>query len=371
MKKSLTILFSVISLAVMSQSKVGYFRRFYIDDRQYQLRTLDSLDELTARLTNCYRVTFDDKNRILEAEYLKRNKPGFDNSGFAGLKIIYSNSMEKRLFLNPSKQPMKNSLGVYSIGLILNNKKVPVSLNNYDDRDEFAEDKNGVTIYDWTLNKDDWKVESVFKDKTGNRIVDKNGCFSVKYKWAQDDKAFTPEVSYYGKDGELQDGKRGYSIIRMRFDKVTENLLERRYLNSKYHLTLNSDSIAVIRIIYDKKAKLINKCLYDSSEQLINSTRRFCTTKYRLNKYGNVIESQCYNKLSGENYIEFRYKYDSSQRIIERASLKNGKTLVADNNGYATIRVNYNTFGEVIETTYFDVNNKQIKSDSQDLFSNI
>jgi len=369
MKKSLTILFSVISLAVMPQSRVSYFRRFYIDDRQYQIRTLDSLIESVAKMTNCYRVRFDSKNQILEAEYLKRNKPVFDNSGFAGLKIVYSNELEKRVFLNPAKQPMKNSLGVYSIGLILNNKKLPVSLNNYDDKDELTEDINGVAVYNWTLNRDNWKVESIFNDKSGNRIVDKNGCYFIKYKWGEDDQAYTPEVSYYGKDGELQDGKRGYSIIRMRFDKATENLLERRYLNSKYHLTLNSDSFAVIRINYDKKGKLTNKSLFDSSEQLVNSIHKFCTTKY--NKYGNVVENQCYSKRSGKNYIEFRYKYDSSQRIIERSSWKNGKTLVADNTGYAIIRVKYNVLGEVIETNYFDVNNNQIKSDSQDYFSNI
>jgi len=296
MRKLLTLLLSVISLVVISQSKVSYFRRFYIDDRQYQIRTLDSLIESVAKMTNCYRVRFDSKNQILEAEYLKRNKPVFDNSGFAGLKIVYSNELEKRVFLNPAKQPMKNSLGVYSIGLILNNKKLPVSLNNYDDKDELTEDINGVAVYNWTLNRDNWKVESIFNDKSGNRIVDKNGCYFIKYKWGEDDQAYTPEVSYYGKDGELQDGKRGYSIIRMRFDKLTENLLERRYLNSKYHLTLNSDSFAVIRIKYNKKGKLINKSLFDSSEQLVNSTNRFCTTEYSYNKYGNVIENQCYSK---------------------------------------------------------------------------
>jgi len=367
----MAVLLSGISIVVMSQSKVNYFRRFYIDDRQYQLRTLDLLNESTAKMTNCYRVIYDKNNRISEAEYLKLNKPSIDNYGFACLMVNYTDSIEKRMFLNPSKKPMKNPLGVYSINLILNNKRVPISLKNYSYNAELIEDANGVATYDWTLNEDGWRVESIFKDKVGNRIVDKNGCFFTKYKWGEDNQAYTPEVSFYGKDGELQDGKRGYSIIRMRYDKETENLLERRYLSSKFRLTLNSDSFAVVRMEYNKKGILIKKSFFDIYEQPVNLTHKFCKIEYKYNKYGNVTESQCYSRRSGKNYIEFRYKYDSTQRIIERTSLKNGKTLFADNNGCAIIRVKYDILGETIETTYYDINNRLIKSNSIDVFSNI
>lgn len=262
-------------------------------------------------------------------------------------------------------------MGVYSIGLILNEKELPVALNNYDENGELVEDVNGVATYDWTLNNDEWKVESDFKDKAGNRIVDKNGCFFIKYKWGKDNQAFIPEVSFYGKDGELQDGKRGYSIIRMRYDKVNENLLERRYLNSKFRLTLNSDSCAVIRMEYDKKGVLIKKSYFDIYEQPVNSTQKFCRIEFKYNKYGNIIENHCYRKRGGKNHIEFRYKYDSFERIIERTSWKNGKTLFADNNGCAIIRVKYDILGKAIETIYYDINNKLIESSSIDIFSNI
>ncbi len=49
-----------------------------------------------------------------------------------------------------------------------------------------------------------------FKNKDGTRITDKNSCYFTKYKWGEDENSYTPEISYYGREGELYDSKRGF-----------------------------------------------------------------------------------------------------------------------------------------------------------------
>ncbi len=127
-------------------------------------------------------------------------------------------------------------------------------------------------------------------------------------------------------------------------------------------MTLSSDSFAEVRMEYDKKGNIIKKSIFDKSEQLIQSLTKYCIIEYKYYKYGNITKSKCFRKSNGRNYIEFKYEYDSIQRISEICTLKNGKTLFANKNGYATTKLKYNELGEEIEKSYYDINNKLIKS---------
>ena len=351
---------NLMSVIVLSQNNVGYFRRFYIDDRQYQLRTLDKVDQSIVAKTYCYKVSYDDSMRIAEVEYLRLNKPEIDQNGFAAMKVYYSKSFEKREFLNPAKRPMKNRKGVYSIILSLNDNKVPISLTNYDNNGVITKDKNGVAEYEWKLDDKNWKIESIYKDVAGNRISDNDSCWFEIYRWNEDKDGFLPEISYYGKDGKLNDGKRNYSTIKMRFDKISENLLEIRYLNSKSCLTLNSDSFAIARLEYNKKGNLKMRYFFDQNEQPTNSFNGFCRIKYSFNRYGNVTITQGFAKNSGNNFIEQRFLYDDLERIIEKSTWMNGKKLIANQSGFAIIKFKYDTKNEPDEIWFYNVANKLI-----------
>lgn len=125
MKKiSLFILLTLVVITVFAQENVKYFRRFYIDARQGQYRTEVPILEDFARKTSSYKVLYDENGRIKDVRFVIHGTQSFDESGFTGVIITYTDSTERRAFVNNSNKPIKNQ-GVYSYVLVFGKKEIP------------------------------------------------------------------------------------------------------------------------------------------------------------------------------------------------------------------------------------------------------
>ncbi|MDR2683913.1 MAG: hypothetical protein LBB53_00855 [Prevotellaceae bacterium] len=307
----LFLLFFVV--IVVNAQKTEFYRNVHIDDRQCQIVCKDQIDSAVAKKTSCFRVLFDEQNRIktIRREILGKWKDG-SQTDFSLVTIEYSDSTERRFYEYFDKAKKSKT-----IELVLNKDKFPVAEINYNSEGNIIKDKNCVARYERILNEDGWLIECRFYDAEGNRITNFNGDYFFRYKWAKDDDYYRPELSYYDVNGNLHDGDRGYSITRNVFDKKEQRRREIRYFNSQNRPVLTKNGYAHCKLYYYDNGFLKTAVYLDAYGFLTQNG--CCKIEYQYNKFGNIIKKDYYyNYKDSSRHTECTYKYDKNQNVMEK-----------------------------------------------------
>ncbi|MBP1663500.1 MAG: hypothetical protein H6Q19_640 [Bacteroidetes bacterium] len=345
--KSIIFFFLIIS-SVSAQEREKYFRRFYIDTRQYQLRTEIPISKEKAGYTYAYKVLYDDKDRIVDARYLVRGSQTYNGSGFTGLTILYSDSVEKRTFVNAKNQPVKEK-GVYSYSLVLNSQRQPVKRINFDSKGVISEDENGIASYSWSLNEKGWIISEKYFDCNYIPVQHKKGFFEEKCYWGENADSYIIRYEYYNKDGNLTKKKDGVSINILRFDKKTESLQEIKNYNANNQLTESKEGYASSDFSYDKYGNRIQQRFLDKNNKLTENTSGIAIFEYRFDTLQNIAEKNCYGKKKelkplGETGIaRVVYKYDINGNPVENRFYDANGNLKENNKHEAIIRWTYDS----------------------------
>lgn len=328
MKPILFLFLHFCAIAVCAQdTKTEFYRRVYIDGRQHQIRLWDTVDIATTCKTNCYRVEFDKQDRIKTISYQKLGRWDMDENGFSFVKIMYSDSIEKRIYNFPKryKQMYKDSslISVRRVELILNKDKIPIALTNYNAAGNPTKDRSGVITYRIFLDENNRTIKCHFLDEHGLRTANNNDDYSIKFNWKQDENHYIPETSYYNQNDELHGGKSGYSIIQRWFDKKEERLCKVRFLNSSLQPVACEAGYAEIRLTYRKDGLLRTLSYYDVNGKPINveldrDKNKYCRIELDYNQFGNITSRKCYKANEKKCSVEYKYIYDLDQNLIER-----------------------------------------------------
>ena len=311
MKKTFIYLLLFIAVVANAQ-KTEFYRDVHIDDRQYQIVCKDKIDSVIAKKTSCYRVLFDEQNRIKTIRYEVLGKWRDRQTGFSLTTIEYSDSTERR-FYEYSDTTKKSK----TIELVFNKDKSPITVINYDNKGKIIKDRDSVARYERILNEDGWLIECHFYDEQDNRIKNCNGDYFFKFKWENDDYYHRPELSYYDENGNLHDGKRGYSIIKSVFDKKERRRREIQYFNAQNRSALNKNGYSKCKLDYYDSGLLKTSVYLDTYGFLINSKSGYCKVEDKYNKFGNIIQSDFYYK--NRNWHTKRtYKYDKNQYVVKK-----------------------------------------------------
>ena len=322
MKKfRLLIIGLAVAIFVNAQSqKVEYYRNVHIDGREHQIVCKDKIDSVVAKKTTCFRVVFDVQNRIKTIcyEILGKRKDN-SQSDFSFVTVEYSDSTERR-FYEYSDTAKKSK----TIELVLNKEKFPVSIINYNEKGEITKNKDSVARYERILNEDGWLIECHFYDETGNRIKNSNGDYFYRYKWETDEYNYRPEQSYYDENSNLHDGKRGYSVVKSKFDKAERRVRECEFFNSQNHPALNRGGAAKYKCYYYDNGFQKAVVYFDTKDFLVNTKNGYCKVEYRYNKFGNIIQKDLYYK-GKSRHTEIKYKYNKKQYLLEKKEKRSVK----------------------------------------------
>jgi hypothetical protein len=360
MKQILFLFIVLISYSLQAQNKkIVFYRHLSIDDRQYQLKLKDSVDSKIADKTYCYRVVYDDKNRILQIQYLNHGNLDVSEIGYSTIQITYSDSLEQRFFSFPAKYINQQDFVVKQEKIKLNPKGIPIQVTNYDAEGKPVKDKYGIVSYVRQLNKDGWNIEENYLDENSNRIVSKNGDYYFRYNWNRDSTCYKPEITFYDKAGKLHDGDRGHSVIKSSYDRKQGNILYSKYYDAKQKLVINKNSYAYRVKDYYENGLLKSVSYFNSNEKPCCNENGYSKIVYEYNSYGNQTKRICYLKNSS-HFIEYNTQYDKMQFVIEEARKRDGKISEDDLHGVAYIRYEYNPSGKLKARHTFNKNNVSV-----------
>ena len=397
----LFILICAFSLNGLAESKITYFRHIDIGSCFNEIRTKDLIDEFTSKFTKCYRVTYDNENRIQDVLFLDKGKPVFDDFSICDLKIEHQNGLEKRTLLNSDGQIVPDLQGISVYELKLNDKNYPTQLSYYDNKGNPVEDKNGIAILEWQLDSLGRKITESYRNLKGKQITNGKGAYETKFKWGMGKYDFR-EMSYWSEDGDLLNLPGIPSIYLSKYN--TQGLLiESRYLGTNNQLIADKEGIAIYRLKYDPEdKKVIERSFFGVDDQLIETKKGFAILTFKYDKLGNQIEECIFGAngkpkeiegtatykteydLSGYP-IKYSYfgsdgflkdnlktgisataiKYDEQKNITEiRVSGMDGKLKERLDNKFAIYRYKYDSIGNKIENSNYGKDEK-LKADSK------
>lgn len=356
------ILISTFSLSVLSESTVKYYRYIDIGSCFNEYRTKDQIDEYTMKLTKCYRISYDNENRIQDVLFLDRGKPVFDNYNVCDVKFEYQKGLERRILYSPKGQITANKQGVCIFQLKLNDKNYPMALSYYDNKENPIEDKSGITKCEWQLDSLGRKVIETYWNLKGEQITNGKGAYETKFKWGVGPLDYK-EMSYWTRDGYLLNSPSTPPIYLTKYNN--QGLLtESRYLGENNRLIADNEGTAILRIKYNPEEKLVVERKYlGVNEQLNEGKRGFAVVAFKYDKQGNQTEI-CYfgadgklKEISGSAIIKIeyngrgcpvKYSYLGSDRLLK----ENVKI------GVSVVTTEYDEQGNLIEIRNFGMNGK-------------
>jgi len=364
-------IFSICSISCLfSQNSSKYFRKFTVDSRFCQIEFKYPVEKVLSDKISCYGVSYDDKGRIQTVAFLDRGKPAIDSDGYSKSFIEYSDSTEKRTFLNKFDKPTVNRDGIYSYSLKLNKTNHPVLLINYDQSGEISKDKNGVSIYQYTLDQQNRVVKIHFLNKESDSIADLNGCFYMTYDWKEDKSSYIFEKSYFDKSGRLIENSNGIAVSHSNYDKINKELIGQCYYGSNRKMK-ESKQLKAAKIIskYDSNGYETERKLYGADGKLKESNQGFSKIRQKYNAFGKVTEQRFYG--NDENLIDKRnegyakdwfsiikYEYDESGNNSKISYYGYDETLKYNNKGVAIKVYKYDDKNRKSEELLYDVHNQ-------------
>jgi hypothetical protein len=359
MKQILFLFIILISNSLQAQNmKIGFYRHLSIDDRQYQFELKDSISSKIADKTGCYRVVYNNKNQIIQIQYLNHGNLDVSENGYSDIQISYSDSLERRFHNYPTKYRNQQAFVVKQEKIKLNKQGIPIEVRNYDGAGKPIKDQNGIVSYKRLLNQNGWNIERHYLDENDNRILSKNGDYYFRYNWNSDSTCYKPEITFYDKAGELHDGDRGYSIIKSWYDRKQRNILYSKYYNSKQKLVTNKDGYAYRVKDYYENGLLKSVSYFDSNEKTCCNENGYSKIVYEYNSYGNQTKRICFLKNSS-HFIEYSTQYDKMQFVIEEVCKRDG-IISEDVHGVAYIRYEYDPSGKLKARHTFNKNNVSV-----------
>ncbi len=362
-KYSLFFLFIVFFASISAQNTTKYFRRFYIDPRQYQLRTEIPISFESSRLTYAYRVEYDKNNRIIDVRYLLRGRQNIDVSGFSGMIINYLDSIEKRFYVNNFNKPIKNR-GIYADCLVFNKEKHPIQLINYNSTNSIMKDIDGVAKYIWKLNDKGWIISEKFLDENDKPIYNKKGFFEEKYIWSNDDLNYYIRFEYYNDKGKLVKNQNGISAREVTFDKKTESLQKIINYDDANYLAINNNGFATSDFSYDKNGNRTAQFFYNKKNVLSINNKGLAIVKWDYDSIGNNTETAYYDvnkKLTSYNktgVARIVNKFDNIGRLIEVRTYDKDNRLKENKKREAIVRWVYDENGKLITIKGYDANDR-------------
>lgn len=398
----LFLLFPAVLLCstLASAQTVKYFRHADYDGyHKYHFRiAVNDKDTATA---NCYRVQYDKSSRPIRWDYLKARHSAADPTfGFASVVISYEGKTEKHAFFDKLNRPTKSSSGDHSEKIKIESDKETAMLFQYDRIGKLLEkDENGCSRYLLVLDDEGRHTKQFCLNDIGIKIESNSQVFETRYRYNKEGRV--SEISYfrqdgsptggiakttteydkrgnisenrhYGSNGEpYSDGEaqiksshnaQGYETKRETFNanglliKRSEykydrkgNLIEFRHYGADGEL---EGDMAHSTLTYDDANNLIHQATFDAHGDMIEFIKRSYDEKNR------VVKVRVFNPDSTPRLINGYHiivnTYDPDGKWEEEAYFDEKGESVYSSDGYASLRLVKNEFGDITGWAYYD-----------------
>ena len=357
---------------LFSQNNIKYFRKFSIDNRFYQIELKYPVGNSFYNKMSCYQVKYDEKNRVHTIAFLEQGKLAINNIGFTKFAIEYTDSLEKRSYFDKQGKPTFNRDGIHSYSLKKNKNNYPVQLINYDKTGEISKDNSGVSIYQFTLDEKDRIIKVNFLNSVSDSIVDVNGEFYKTFQWKEDKTTYIIEISYFDKSNHLIENSNGIAISHLKFDKINKELSGQSTYGADKTLKVSKQyNAARISSKYDMNGNEIERRFYGIDGKLKDANQGYSMIRQKYNIFGRVTEQRVFGSdeklISGTNkafirngFAIIKYEYDQKGNNSRVSYYESDDKLMQKTDKFAIKVYTYDDDNRKTTESLYDANNQLI-----------
>lgn len=209
-------------------------------------------------------------------------------------------------------------------------------------------------------NKDHDKIRDEYYDKTGKRVMNKDGYASCSYHYW--DKVTVDEIRYFDLQGRPVNMKKGYAVVSKTYN-VKRQLIEEEYLDVSDKPVMNKDGYAIQELEYDQNGDAVLVSFFDKEGKPVITRSGYAQIKREYDSKHRVIaETYCSTdgkpvKMPGGYYgIEKTYIEESGSLPYEIAYKDEIGEITLTDQGFSIVRLTYAGTGTIKEKQFCDRN---------------
>ncbi len=325
-----TVIALIAALKIYSQNESGYYMNWNSDHTNRTVKPTIKLTEDEIKSINCYKVTFDNDERLKTVEYFVAGKKS-SNSNFGAhiLERKYYDNYFEEIFKNKKQERIINANGIWLHKYLLNESGFWVRKENYDNEGKLV-NHYGVAIYKVDRDYQNRRLTEIRFNSNLDTIPDPNGFKVTHFTYNKD--GFISSRQNRNEEGILENGKYGYAKVIFHMDQNGQFYGE-EFINSHGKLA-NSSSLGYAKVdMRDFNEYGKNKRFYFTDESGYPSKEKAMgVVTYHKNMSRNeVLYYDRYGKQTKDEKVRVKSKY------------------IYDENGEYIKRENYNYKGELIK----------------------
>jgi hypothetical protein len=408
------------SVALAKGPSQKYFWAIDEDARHVFIGKLPVPAELQMK-GNCYRLTYDEKGVVTKIEYFRGGRLSNDPAtGVAQITIEFVDGFEKRIGKNIWGRPLQSKQGFYSSRVKMDPSTHKGTMFLYDEFGNLTADEDGVAQYKWELDDKGNVIKELLFDTRGARLEDKTGQYEVRYK--ADAEHHVIERAIYSKEGELRADDDGVAIRRTTYDangmrtevrvfgpdeqlvgyqnaaiiqftwnkggartelrvmdnhkkilRITQDTFDERGNRLTRHIYKAENvpmapGVASLQYKYDELNNNTWVASYDSVGKFVDDEDGTTETYWSYDAKGFELEERFKKsdgKIGVDNSVGFAIKKvtrDHEENATEERYFDENEKLMITVNGYAVRKAKYNPDHDLLEVTYYDVDERPLNT---------
>jgi len=332
-------------------------------DPTYQIIGKGPLTEETAAKAKCYRLTYDEADKLKEVDYLSAGTPAPDPFlGVSSIVIEHQPGVERRWYRDAQGQPMKNIDGIGGEELSLNAAGFPTDVANLDLTGGRGRDSSGIIHYVRTLDDHNRLVAGRRIGFFGTAVTDNNGFYETRTIY--DNQSRPVERANYDSSGKLLNNADGVAVVRTAYAPLPDGTqtTESYFDASGLPVEDKSSGVHELQRVVDGRGLLRSESYFDiNGAPAVDLVGGVHERRYDYDARGNMTSEQFFGtdgKPVNQKDSEFArvlYKYDGKNRVIEKDYYgDDGTPQILLNLGAAIIRQEYDDNGVMIRRRFFD-----------------
>jgi hypothetical protein len=230
----LLVLFNFVQFVLTAQNNSNYYMSWNINHAENKITPSIPITKEEAKVVNCYLVTFDYKQRLINVKYFFSGKPS-NYGDYGAFEMIrnYYNGYYTETFKNTEGQFIVNSNNISLKKYYLNKKGYWVKKENYNNHKLMEQ---GVAVSKVTRNKNNEIATEIQFSAVGDTIPDGNGFAIVHFTYNNDGLMLSRQNK--NKKGNVINGTRDYATVLFQFDQ-NGMFFEEQFLDENNRLFLH------------------------------------------------------------------------------------------------------------------------------------
>lgn len=341
-----------------------YYRNIAFRESPYaSIRGIHPIDVSTKDSLFHYAIKYDDQNRITYLQQMMGPRNAVyqpDLNRFlvrsAGLRLSYTDDLEKRTYVDHRERPISTSAGVMH-ELYTYHDGMRQSMIFLDSMGHITENEWGIAQYQWT-NKGEYVQELRYNLK-GDTMHLRTGLDFGITRLYYDDLGYIEKFSNHDPRGALRNCSADFAIDKITYSDQGDFLTWRSYDKDEKITTNSQSGIAHGKNIYDNG--VLQRCeYYDTSGELTMSHYGFASFEELKDSWGNLIGWKYYDstgmQITMTPDVSYAARaYDDYRRITRYAFFDSiDNVIIHPQYGFAQIRYEYDDLDRPVSERYLD-----------------